>query len=72
MDELNRRKLNTDDRETMEGAITKKELTTQLIENHHMKANSTPGLDGFTVAWVRLICQTSVYQQSTTVMITMN
>ena len=53
LDELNRRKLSTDERETMEGAITKKELTTQLLENHHMKANSAPGLDGFKVAWVR-------------------
>ena len=53
LDELNRRKLSTDERETMEGAITKKELSTQLAENHHMKANSAPGLDGFMVAWVK-------------------
>ena len=37
----------------MEGAITNKELSTQLLENNHMKANSAPCLDGFTVAWVR-------------------
>ena len=52
LEELNRRKLSTDDRETMEGAITKKELCTQLLETHHMRANSAPGLDGFTVACV--------------------
>ena len=53
LDELNRQKLSADERETMEGAITKKELSTQLLENNHMKANSAPCLDGFTVAWVR-------------------
>ena len=53
LEELNRRRLSADERETMEGAITKKELSTQLLENNHMKANSAPGLDGFTVAWVR-------------------
>ena len=53
LDELNKRKLSADERETMEGAITKKELSTQLLDNHHMKANSAPGLDGFTLAWLR-------------------
>ena len=43
LDELNRRKLSTEERETMVGAITKKELSTQLLENDHMKANSAPG-----------------------------
>ena len=49
--ELDKRKLSTDERDSMEGPITKQELTTQLME--HMKANSAPGLDGFPVAWVR-------------------
>ena len=35
----------------MEGEITKKELKHQLFQ--HMKPNSTPGIDGFTDAWVR-------------------
>ena len=51
MEELDRRKLSSDERDSMEGPITKQELTTQLME--HMKTNSAPKLDGFTVAWVR-------------------
>ena len=35
----------------MEGEITKKELKHQSFE--HMKTNSAPGIDGFTVDWVR-------------------
>ena len=51
LEELERRKLSMDEKESMEGPITKQELTTQLME--HMKPNSAPGLDGFTVAWIR-------------------
>merc|ERR1711940_205788 len=51
LEELDRRKLNQEEKDSMEGPITKQELTTQLME--HMKPNSAPGLDGFTVAWIR-------------------
>ena len=51
LEELHRRGLKDEKRDLLEGPITKKELTTQLKK--HMKPNSSPGLDGFTVAWVR-------------------
>ena len=51
LEELHRRRLKDEKRDLLEGPITKKELTTQLKK--HMKPNSSPGLDGFTVAWVR-------------------
>ena len=35
----------------MEGIITENELKTCLFKN--MKPNSAPGIDGFTVAWLR-------------------
>ena len=38
-------------REGMEGIITENELKTCLFKN--MKPNSAPGIDGFTVAWLR-------------------
>ena len=49
--ELNRRKLSDEERDSLEGIITKEEMTTQLFK--HMKAHSAPGIDGFTVDWVR-------------------
>ena len=49
LEELHRRRLKDEKRDLLEGPITKKELTTQLRK--HMKPNSSPGLDGFTVAW---------------------
>ena len=35
----------------MEGPITKLEMRHQLFQ--HMKPNSAPGMDGFTVSWVK-------------------
>ena len=51
IEELNRRKLPDEERDSLEGTITKEEMTTQLFK--HMKAHSAPGIDGFTVDWVR-------------------
>ena len=51
LEELHRIRLSDERRYGLEGPITKDELTNQL--QHHMKPNSSPGLDGFTVAWVR-------------------
>ena len=49
LQELENRKLNDFERKSFEGEITRKELF------HHMKPNSAPGIDGFTVAWVSLL-----------------
>ena len=51
LEELHRRMLSDEKRDALEGPITKDELTNQL--KHHMKPNSSPGLDCFTVTWVR-------------------
>ena len=51
IEELNRRKLSDEERDDLEGPITKEEMTNQLFK--HMKAHSAPGIDGFTVDWVR-------------------
>lgn len=51
IEELNKRKLSEEEKELLEGEITKSELKTQLFQ--HMKPNSAPGIDGFTVAWIR-------------------
>ena len=51
LDALDSRRLTEEERESLEGEISKDELTTQLFK--HMKAKSAPGIDGFTVAWVR-------------------
>jgi hypothetical protein len=51
LEELHRRRLKDEKRDLLEGPITKKELTRQLKK--HRKPNSSPGLDGFTVAWVK-------------------
>ena len=51
LEELTKRRLTDEKRDLLEGPITKDELSTQLKK--HMKPNSAPGLDGFTVAWVR-------------------
>ena len=51
LDALDSRKLTVDERDSLEGEISRDELTNQLFK--HMKATSAPGIDGFTVAWVR-------------------
>ena len=51
LEELNRRKLSDEERDSLEGPITKEEMTNQLFK--HMKAHAAPGIDGFTVDWVR-------------------
>ena len=51
LDALDSRRLTEEERDSLEGEISKDELTTQLFK--HMKATSAPGIDGFTVAWVR-------------------
>jgi hypothetical protein len=51
MDALEQKKLKEDQKQLFEGEITKAELETQLLK--HMKNNSAPGIDGFTVAWVK-------------------
>ena len=51
LDALDSRRLTEEERDSLEGEISKAELTTQLFK--HMKATSAPGIDGFTVAWVR-------------------
>ena len=49
--ELNKRKLTDEERDSLEGPISKEEMYTQLYK--HMKPHSAPGIDGFTVDWVR-------------------
>ena len=49
--ELEKRKLTSNEREELEGPITKEEMTDQLFK--HMKPHSAPGIDGFTVDWVK-------------------
>ena len=49
--ELNNRKLSEEEKSILEGEITKTEMRNQLFK--HMKPNSAPGIDGFTVAWIR-------------------
>ena len=51
LDALDSRRLTEEERDSLEGEISKDELRTQLFK--HMKATSAPGIDGFTVAWVR-------------------
>ena len=51
LEELQKRKLTDIERDCLEGEITKEELRKQLF--NHMKPHSAPGLDGFTVSWVR-------------------
>lgn len=48
---LDSRKLTNEERDSLEGEISRAELKTQLFK--HMKPSSAPGIDGFTVAWVR-------------------
>ena len=50
-EELEKRKLTSTEREDLEGPITKEEMTEQLFK--HMKPHSAPGIDGFTVDWVK-------------------
>ena len=49
--ELNRRKLSDAKRDSLEGQITLEELTSALHED--MKGSSVPGIDGFTVNFIR-------------------
>ena len=49
--ELNRRKLSDAQRDSLEGQITLEELTSALLED--MKGSSAPGIDGFTVNFIR-------------------
>ena len=49
--ELNKRKLTPDSAQKMEGLLTIEELTSCLF--NHMKGNSSPGIDGFTVNHLR-------------------
>ena len=51
LDELQKRKLTDIERDCLEGEITREEMHKQLF--NHMKPHSAPGLDGFTVSWVR-------------------
>ena len=51
VNELNKRRLSNEERDSLEGPITKEEMTSQLFK--HMKPHSAPGIDGFTVDWVR-------------------
>ena len=48
---LKNRAIPNDIRKAMEGVITEEELKTCLFKN--MKPKLAPGLDGFTVAWLR-------------------
>ena len=48
---LDSRKLTNEERDSLEGEISRAELKTQLFK--HMRPSSAPGIDGFTVAWVR-------------------
>ena len=48
--ELNKRKLNNEQRISMEGQITHDELTRSLFED--MKGSSATGIDGFTVNFI--------------------
>ena len=51
IDALQHRKLSEMEKESLEGEITREELRKQLF--NHMNPHSAPGLDGFTVSWVR-------------------
>ena len=51
LDTLHQRKLSEIEKESLEGEITREELRNQLF--NHMNPHSAPGLDGFTVSWVR-------------------
>ena len=51
LDTLQQRKLSEMEKESLEGEITREELRKQLF--NHMNPHSAPGLDGFTVSWVR-------------------
>ena len=69
MTELQSRVLNEQEKKKLEGKILKSELANQLFE--HMKNNSAPGIDGFTVAWVKAFWHdlgTSVLMQLMTAM----
>ena len=51
LQEINKRKLAPDAAKKMEGLLTIEELTNSLF--NHMKGNSSPGIDGFTVNHLR-------------------
>ena len=51
MNALQSKKLSEKNKQDLEGKILKTELSNQLFK--HMKNNSAPGIDRFTVAWVK-------------------
>ena len=51
LDALDSRRLTQEERDSLEGEISKAELKNQLFK--HMKPTSAPGIDGFTAALVR-------------------
>ena len=51
LDALDSRRLTQEERDSLEGEISRAELKNQLFK--HMKPTSAPGIDGFTVSWVR-------------------
>ena len=51
LNEVNKRKITPENAQTMEGLLTIEELTSSLF--NHMKGNSSPGIDGFTVNHLR-------------------
>ena len=67
LDVLDSRTLTQEERDSLEGEISKAELKNQLFK--HMKPSSAPGIDGFTVSWVRTfwpdledICHSAINQ----------
>jgi hypothetical protein len=51
IEELNKRKLTEEEKEELEGKITQEEMREQLF--NHMRPQSAPGYDGFTVRWIK-------------------
>ena len=51
LNSLQSKKLTEIQKQALEGKLSKMELETQLMK--HMKNSSAPGIDGFTVAWVK-------------------
>ena len=51
---LQSKKISNLQRTALEGKLTKQELEHQLMK--HMKNSRAPGIDGFTVAWVKEFC----------------
>ena len=67
LDFLDSRRITLEEKDSLEGEISKAELKNQLFK--HMKPSSAPGIDGFTVSWVRTfwpdledICHSAINQ----------